>query len=207
LAALRWARFVVGLFISALGSVLTIRASLGISPWDVLHDGVSQRTPLSFGTSVIAVSIVVVAISWAIGIVPGAGTLVNMIGIGAFDDLLLMSGVGNSVAGSPLGLELLVLGLGVGLIGFGAAVYIGAGLGAGPRDSLQLAVTLRAGVRPGVARAIVEGSALLAGWLLGGAVGLGTVVSVVLISVAVDLSFAVLRVDPAGRKTAAVIAG
>jgi pimeloyl-ACP methyl ester carboxylesterase len=60
-------------------------------------------------------------------------------------------------------------------------VYIGVGLGAGPRDSLQLAVTLRAGVRPGVARAIVEGGALLAGWLLGGAAGLGTVVSVVLI--------------------------
>lgn len=196
-----WIRFVVGLLISAMGSVATIRAHLGISPWDVLADGVHRRTPLSFGEAVVSISILVVVLSWLVGIRPGAGTLVNMILIGAFDDLLLNTGVGTSLATAAFPIQLLVLGAGVALVGFGAAVYIGAGLGAGPRDSLQLALSLRGGLRPGVARAIVEGLALLLGWILGGAAGLGTVVTVVLIGVAVDASFTALRVDPAGRRT------
>lgn len=196
-----WIRFVVGLFISAIGSVATIRAHLGISPWDVLHDGVARRTPLSFGEAVISVSIVVVAASWLIGIRPGAGTLVNMILIGAFDDLLLNTGIGVSLATAPLAVQVLFLASGVALVGLGSAVYIGAGLGAGPRDSLQLALSLRDGLRPGVARAIVEGFALVVGWFLGGAAGIGTVFSVILVGVAVDASFTALRVDPAGRRS------
>jgi uncharacterized protein len=197
-----WARFVIGLFISAMGSVATIRANLGISPWDVLHDGIARRTPLTFGESVIAVSITVVVLSWLIGIRPGAGTLVNMVLIGAFDDLLLNTGIGISLTAAPLGVQVGVLVLGVALVGFGAAVYIGAGLGAGPRDSLQLALSLRGGLRPGVARAIVEGVALAAGWLLGGAAGIGTAATVILIGIFVDASFAALRVDPAGGRHA-----
>jgi uncharacterized membrane protein YczE len=194
-----WTRFVIGLLISAMGSVATIRANLGISPWDVLHDGIAQRTPLSFGESVIAVSVTVVILSWLIGIRPGAGTLVNMVLIGAFDDLLLNTGLGISLVGAPVLVQVGFLVLGVALVGLGAAVYIGAGLGAGPRDSLQLALSLRGGLRPGVARAIVEGVALCVGWLLGGAAGIGTAATVVLIGVFVDASFAALHVDPAGR--------
>jgi uncharacterized membrane protein YczE len=197
---LAWSRFIIGLFISAAGSVATIRAHLGISPWDVLADGLSHRTHLTFGTAVVSISITVVILSWLVGIRPGAGTLVNMILIGTFDDLLLNTGIGSSVATAPLAVQLLVLSAGVALIGFGAAVYIGAGLGAGPRDSLQLALSLRAGFRPGIARACVEGAALTVGWLLGGAAGIGTVAIVLLIGLAVDISFQALRVDPTGRR-------
>jgi uncharacterized membrane protein YczE len=201
-----WTRFVIGLLISAMGSVATIRANLGISPWDVLHDGIAQRTPLSFGESVIAVSVTVVILSWLIGIRPGAGTLVNMVLIGAFDDLLLNTGLGISLVGAPVLVQVGFLVLGVALVGLGAAVYIGAGLGAGPRDSLQLALSLRGGLRPGVARAIVEGVALCVGWLLGGAAGIGTAATVVLIGVFVDASFAALHVVPAGRTRAELAA-
>jgi len=197
-----WARFVIGLLISAAGSVATIRANLGISPWDVLHDGIARRTPLTFGESVIAVSITVVVISWVIGIRPGAGTIVNMILIGAFDDLLLNTGLGISLTTAPLIVQVGFLVLGVALVGFGAAVYIGAGLGAGPRDSLQLALSFRGGLRPGFARAIVEGIALAVGWLLGGAAGIGTAATVILIGVFVDASFTALRVDPTGESHA-----
>lgn len=201
---LAWSRFVTGLFISAAGSVATIRANLGISPWDVLADGLSHRTTLSFGAAVVSISITVVILSWLIGIRPGAGTLVNMILIGTFDDLLLNTGIGTSVATAPLAVQLAVLASGVGLVGFGAAIYIGAGLGAGPRDSLQLALSLRAGFRPGVARTCVEGLALTVGWILGGAAGLGTVAIVLMTGLAVDVSFAALRVDPAGRREAPI---
>jgi uncharacterized membrane protein YczE len=204
--ALTWSRLVAGLFISAAGTVTTIRAHLGISPWDVLHDGLSRRTPLTFGEAVIAVSITVVAASWLIGIRPGTGMIANVVLIGAFDDILLRTGIGSSLVTAPLVVQVTFLALGVTLVGFGAAVYIGAGLGAGPRDSLQLALSLRAGWRPGVARACVEGFALAVGWILGGAAGLGTMVSVLMIGVAVDVSFAALRVDPAGRRRMPVAA-
>lgn len=189
-----------------MGSVATIRANLGISPWDVLHDGIARRTPLSFGESVIAVSVAVVALSWLIGIRPGAGTLVNMILIGAFDDLLLNTGIGISLVGAPLWVQVGFLVLGLALVGLGAAVYIGAGLGAGPRDSLQLALSLRGRLRPGIARAIVEGFALFAGWMLGGAAGIGTAATVVLIGIFVDASFTALHVDPTGEPPSELIA-
>lgn len=148
----------------------------------------------------VLISIAVVVLSWVIGIRPGAGTLVNMILIGTFDDLLLNTGIGTSLVTAPLAVQVATLLLGVALVGFGAAVYIGAGLGAGPRDSLQLALSLRGGWRPGVARATVEGFALAMGWILGGAVGVGTVATVLMIGIAVDLSFTALRVDPTGRR-------
>lgn len=195
-----WARFVVGLFIAAAGYVLTIRAHLGVSPWDVLHDGLSRQTPLTFGAAVVAVGALLVAISWLIGIRPSAATIVNMILIGAFVDLLLATGLGSSLETAPTFVQVAFLAVGVALIGFGTAVYIGAGLGAGPRDSLQLALSLRTGHRPGVARAFVEGMALVVGAILGGAAGVGTVISVFMIGVAVDISFRLLRVDPAGGR-------
>ncbi len=120
--------------------------------------------------------------------------------MGWFDDRFLGTGIGANLVLAPVGARLTVLVLGVLIIGLGAAIYIGAGLGAGPRDSLQLALSLRAGVNPGWSRAAIEGSALAAGWLLGGSVGVGTLVFVLVIGFAVGGAFMLLHVDPGGRR-------
>lgn len=192
-------RLLLGLFGFALGVVLTLRASLGISPWDVLHDGLSIQTPLSFGMAVIAVGLVLLLLSLAAGIKPGPGTVANMLLIGVFADLMLATGLGDGLHDRAIAIRLPLLLAGVAVIGLGSALYIGAQMGAGPRDSLMVAVATRFGVRVGVARAIVEGSALVAGILLGGQVGPGTVLFAVAIGPSVDVSFRLFRMDSAGR--------
>lgn len=184
----------------ALGTVLTLRANLGLSPWDVLADGVRYRTPLSFGEGVIIIGVLIVAVTWLAGTRPGPGTIANMILIGFFADLLLRNGflAGMIQAGIPLRAVTCIGG--IVLVGLGSALYIGAGLGAGPRDSLMLAVARRTRWRIGVARAVVEGTVFAAGVLLGGRWGVGTLLYAVGIGPSVDLWFTVFKMDSAGRK-------
>jgi uncharacterized protein len=199
--ALAWVRLFAGLWLFAAGVVLGLRSGLGVSPWDVLHDGIRQVTPLSFGTATVLVGVVLVAVALAAGIRPGPGTLANMLAIGLFADAMLATGIAGDLDAAPLPLRLLAVAGGVGLVALGTALYIGAGLGSGPRDSLMLALSARTGVRVGVVRALIEGSVLVVGWLLGGAAGVGTVLYAFGIGPAVELGFRLLRVEPpAGRE-------
>jgi uncharacterized protein len=171
-----------------------------VSPWDVLHDGIRQVTPLSFGAASVLVGVVLVLVALSHGVRPGPGTLANMVAIGVFADAMLASGIGRDLHAQPLPLRLAVVLAGIGLVALGSALYIGAGLGSGPRDSLMLALSARTRIRVGLVRALIEASALAAGWLLGGAAGIGTVLFVAGIGPAVELAFRLLRIEvPAGR--------
>lgn len=196
----RWTRLLVGLWLFALGIVMFLRAALGLSPWDVLADGVRTNSPLTFGQAVIAIGIVLVLGSLLAGIKPGPGTIANMLLIGIFADLMLSSGMGADLHEGSIWVRVLVLLGGIVMTGFGSALYIGAGLGAGPRDSLMMAVATRARLRVGAARALLEGTALLLGFVLGGSVGIGTVVFALGIGPAVDVAFQLFRMDPDGRR-------
>ena len=197
--ALAWARLFAGLWLFAAGVVLGLRSGLGVSPWDVLHDGIRQVTPLSFGVATILVGVVLVAVSLAFGIRPGPGTLANMVAIGVFADVMLATGIAGDLDARSLPLRLAAVVAGVGLVALGSALYIGAGLGSGPRDSLMLAIAARTRVRVGLVRALIEASVLAVGWLLGGAAGVGTVLFAFGIGPAVELAFRLLRVQvPAG---------
>ena len=200
----RYVRLLFGLWMFALGTVLTLRASLGVPPWDVLHDGIRRNTPLSFGVAVIAVGLLLVVVSALAGIRPGPGTIANMILIGTFVDAMLLTGIGAGLDGAHMAARVATTVAGIAVVGLGSALYIGANLGAGPRDSLMVAAAKRLGVRVGVARAAVEGSALLAGWLLGGAVGLGTLLFVVGIGPSVDVFFRLFGMDAGGRRARSV---
>ena len=200
----RVVRLVAGLWLFALGSVLTLRASLGVPPWDVLHDGIRRNTPLSFGVAVIAIGVLLVLVSALFGIRPGPGTIANMLLIGTFVDLMLLTGAGEDLDDAHVALRLAVTLTGVAVVGLGSALYIGANLGAGPRDSLMVLAATKLGVRVGVARAAIEGTALLTGWLLGGAVGIGTLLFVAAIGPSVDVFFRVFRMEADGRKARAV---
>jgi uncharacterized membrane protein YczE len=192
---LAWVRLLAGLWLFALGVVLGLGSGLGVSPWDVLHDGIRQATPLSFGAATVLVGLVLVVVAQALGVRAGPGTLVNMVAIGAFADALLASGFASDLAARPLPVRLAAVLAGVGLVALGSALYIGAGLGSGPRDSLMLALAARTGLSVGLIRGLLEGSVLGVGWLLGGVVGVGTVLFALGIGPAVQLAFRVLRVD------------
>jgi len=192
---LAWVRLLAGLWLFAAGVVLGLRSGLGVSPWDVLHDGIRQATPLSFGAATILVGVVLVVVALASGVRPGPGTLANMLLIGVFADVMLGSGMAGDLDAQWLPLRLAAVLAGVGLVALGSALYIGAGLGAGPRDSLMLAIAVRTRLRVGLVRALIEASVLAVGWALGGAAGVGTMLFAFGIGPAVELTFRLLRVE------------
>jgi uncharacterized membrane protein YczE len=187
---------VVGLFLFAFGIVLILESKLGLSPWDVLNQGLSKHTPLSFGTANIAVALVVLVVAWTLGGPPGVGTVANAVLIGTFIDGLLVSHAVTQLAHSPLAVRVVLLGTGIVAIGVGTALYIGADLGAGPRDTLMLVGARRTGVRIGAVRAALELTALAIGIALGGTFGVGTVAFALLIGPVVEASFAILSRTP-----------
>ncbi|MCA1708105.1 MAG: hypothetical protein LC808_34450, partial [Actinobacteria bacterium] len=193
-------RLLLGLFLFALGTVLTLRAELGLSPWDVLHDGMRLRTPLTFGTATITIGVLLVVVGALWGIKPGPGTLANMILIGVFVDLLLHTDVGATIGDGQIAFRALLLTGGIVTIGLGSALYIGAEMGAGPRDGLMVLVAARTGWRVGIARALVEGSALTIGVLLGGRAGVGTVLFALGIGPSVDVWFRVFGMGSDGTR-------
>jgi uncharacterized membrane protein YczE len=194
-SVVRWVRLLGGMGIFALGLALMIRADLGLSSWDVLHDAARRLTPLTFGQAVIVVSVLVVVGSLALGVRPGPGTVANMILIGVFTDSILASDLALHLGSAGAIARAAGLLGGVAAIAIGTALYIGAELGAGPRDRLMLAVGRRARTSPGRARAGIEVTVLIIGALSGGAVGIGTLAFALLIGPAIDVSFSALRMD------------
>jgi uncharacterized membrane protein YczE len=184
-----WARLFAGLWVFAAGLALMVRANLGLSSWDVLHDALAGVAPVTFGGAIVAVSVVVVAVSALLGVLPGPATVANMLLVGTFTDVLLASGALRGLEAGPLGARAVVLLAGVAAIALGTGLYIGAGLGAGPRDSLMLALSERFGTSPGRARSVIELSVLAAGVAAGGRAGLGTVAFALLIGPAIDVAF------------------
>lgn len=194
----RFVTLLAGLFCFSAGIVLTLRSGLGLGPWDVLHQGLARHLPMSFGVASILVGFVVLVSAWALGQRPGIGTVLNMLLVGAFIDLINWTGIVPSFGDRHWAIRLLVDMIGVALVGLGSAWYIKAQLGAGPRDGLMLVLARQLGGRVGAARAALELSVLVVGYLLGGAVGIGTLVFALGAGPAVGLSFRLLRV-PAAR--------
>jgi uncharacterized membrane protein YczE len=180
---------VSGLFLCALGILSFLEARLGLPPWDVLHQGIARHTLLSFGGANEAVGVIVLFVAWTLGARVWIGTVSNAVLIGLFIILLEPLHAVQSLAHWPLGARIALLILGLACFGVGSAFYIGANLGAGPRDSLMLVGSHRTGIRIGATRAMLEISVLLVGFLLGGTVGVGTLVFAALIGPTVEASF------------------
>lgn len=162
---------VLGLAMFGAGIGLNIRANLGLSPWDAFHQGIALRTPLSVGLVTIAVSAVVL-LGWIpLRQRPGPGTILNATMVGVMIDVTLFV-VGET---DLLWLRVLYLVGGIGMVALGSGLYIGSRLGPGPRDGIMTGLAAR-GMSIRLARTLIEGTVLIAGWLLGGAVGIGTVI-------------------------------
>lgn len=179
-ATLKWFLFLSGLFLLAVGSSIMITANLGVSTWDVLHLGLQNKTPLSVGTVILLVGLLLVLVKYLLDrIRPQVGTLVNAIFVGVFMNLVLGSHLLPSF--SAVWLNALWLIFGIFIIGMGAGLYVAVGYGAGPRDGLTLTLADRFGTSIRMMRTIMEITACGLGWLLGGPVFFGTILSIFLI--------------------------
>lgn len=189
----------LGLVLFGVGLWLGLVAELGVGPWDVLTGGLSQLLGTPFGRTAIGVSVVVLLIALAARVRPGVGTLLNVVVIGAVIDLLLATPLLADLGEQAVVLRLAVTLLGIATVAAGSALYLGAHLGPGPRDGLMVAIHTRTGWRVGTARAVLECVVLVLGVLLGGPVGIGTLLFALGIGPAVQVAFRVLRQTPVRR--------
>jgi uncharacterized membrane protein YczE len=185
-----------GLFLFAAGIVLLLESDLGLAPWDVLNQGVSEHTRLTFGLANVAVAVVVLAVAWALGARVGAGTVANALVIGLMVDGLRFVDAVDKLSQQPLPARIAMMVAGILTIGVGSGFYMGAGMGAGPRDSLMLVLAQRTGTRIGVVRAALEIAVTVVGFALGGTVGIGTVAFALGVGPSVELAFWLLEHSP-----------
>ena len=167
----RLPQLMIGLVVVGVGFALMVEARLGLGPWEVLHQGISNRIGIPIGTVGIFVGLLVLAAWIPLRQRLGVGTVLNVITIGIVIDLTMLAipDLGSLLIRGPA-----LLG-GLLLVGIGGGLYIGAGLGPGPRDGLMTGMAARGWFSIRTARTLLEVAALTAGWLLGGTVGIGTV--------------------------------
>lgn len=167
----RLARLLIGLSLYGFTMAMMVESTLGLDPWDVFHEGLAENLPLTFGQVVILVGAVVLLLWIPLRQMPGIGTIFNVIVIG------LAADAGIAVISQPDSIWLRGLLLVGGVVGNGlaGAIYIGAQLGPGPRDGLWLGLVRRTGRSVRFWRTVIEVGVLVTGFVLGGTVGVGTV--------------------------------
>lgn len=188
---IRLMRLIWGLFLYAVGIVFTLNAHIGYAPWEVFHVGFAKTAGISIGTASIIAGVVIGIIAVLLGEKIGLGTILNMILIGVFLDLIIGFHLIPIVHHFVSGIIMLMIGLFI--IALASYFYIGSAFGAGPRDSLMVALTRKTKLPVGVCRGTIELLAVLAGWKLGGMVGIGTVISAFAIGFCVQITFKLLQ--------------
>lgn len=163
---------IVGLVAFGLGIALMAQAGLGLAPWETFHQGLGRLTGVELGTVSIIVGLPILLLWWPLGERPGIGTLLNVVLIGS------STNVGLAILPLAVGVpaQVAMMLAGVVMIGLGSGLYLGADLGAGPRDGLMTGIHHRSGWSIRRARTLIELTVLLAGFLLGGTIGIGTLV-------------------------------
>ena len=167
----RFIQLQIGLLLYGASLALMVRADLGLNPWSVLHQGLSERTGISLGMVVNLVGLLVLLVWIPLRQKPGVGTICNVLLIGTAADVALWA----LPPIEGLALRIAFLAAAIVLNGAATAAYIGAGLGPGPRDGLTTGLVRISGWRIGWARTAIEVAVLAVGWLLGGVAGVGTV--------------------------------
>ena len=190
----RFLSLLSGSLLYAIGVVLTIRANVGYSPWEVFHVGLSLTTGISLGIITIIVGTVIVIFVTVVGEKLGFGSILSVLFTGFGIDLLFFLNVIPIAPNYATGMVMMIAGLFV--ISFGTFFYIRSAFSAGPRDNLMIIIKRKTKFPIGVCRVIVEFLVTGAGWLLGGMVGIGTIVSVVAIGFCIQITFTLLRFKP-----------
>ena len=199
---IRWNTFIrdfirieIGFLLFGLAIALMIRGSLGTSAWAVLEVALSKILHITPGTMTVIMGFLVLSGALIMREQIGWGTLGNILSIGPWEDLMLsmIKPVTNNL---PLQIGMLVLA--IILMGLASAIYIGVDAGAGPRDSMMLAIKRTTGLSLRLARGIIEVIVVTIGWLLGGPAGIGTLVFALLVGPSVQWGFKLFNVHPHG---------
>jgi uncharacterized membrane protein YczE len=180
-----------GLVAYGLGIALMVQAGLGLGPWEAFNQGIGRITGQEIGTISIVLGLPILLLWWPLGEKPGIGTLLNVVLIGTATNLGIA--VIPTAAGVPA--QIVMMLAGVLTIGIGSGLYLGADLGPGPRDGLMTGLHHRFGWSIRSARTLVELSVLVAGYLLGGTIGIGTVVFALAIGPLVQLFLGIFDRD------------
>lgn len=190
----RYFKLILGLFLFAVGTVITINANLGYSPWDVFHQGLGNIFGIKIGTANVIVGVSIVLIEMLRGIKPGIGTILNMLLIGVFMNIIMSIDIIPTF--SNMYIRILTIPVGMLIIGLGSYFYIGAGFGAGPRDGLMLFLIQKTNKSIRFIRNSIEITVLIIGYILRGPVGVGTVIISLGLGYAVQFIFSIFNFDP-----------
>lgn len=193
--ARRLPRCVGGLALFGTGIAVIVRAELGLAPWDVFHQGVSERTGISIGTVIILVGVGLMLLWIPLRQRMGIGTVLNALEIGLVVDVVLAVVPGIEA----VALRWALLLAGIAAVALGGGLYIGSGLGPGPRDGLMVGLHDRFSWSIRLARTLVELVAFATGWLLGGSVGIATVVFALAIGPLTHITIGWFRLPPVRR--------
>ncbi|MDX9917368.1 MAG: hypothetical protein RBT15_05055 [Gudongella sp.] len=186
-------RVVFGLFLFAVGIVMTVNANLGVAPWDVFHQGLSEVFGITFGRANIIVGFAIIFVDILLGQSIGWATIMNMLLIGTFIDILMLNNLIPFFDGFIPNLIMLLLGI---LIeGYGCFIYVSGGMGAGPRDGLMVVLTRRTGKSVTVIKSSIEVVAVTVGILLGGHFGIGTIIMALFGGAIFEFAFRTVKFD------------
>ena len=196
----RWNTFIrdfiriqIGFFLFGLAITLTIRGNIGTSAWAVLEVALAQRIGISIGTMTVLMGFLVLSGALIMREKLGWGTLANILSIGPWEDFWL-SFMPSVTTNLPLQIGMLLLA--IFLMGLASAIYIGVDAGAGPRDSMMLAIKRTTGISIRAARAMIEVTVVTLGWFLGGPAGFGTLAYAILVGPSVQWGFKIFKVQP-----------
>ena len=190
---IRILKVVVGLFLFAVGIVMTLNANLGVAPWDVFHQGLASVLNITMGRSTIYVGLAVLILDVILGDNIGWASILNMLLIGAFLDILMLNNLVPTFDSYVVSFIMLLLG--VLIQGYGCFMYVSAGLGAGPRDGLMVVLTKRTGKSVRFIKSIIEVGAVGIGYVLGGKLGIGTIIMALLGGQIFQFAFNTVKFD------------
>lgn len=186
-------RLFTGLFLYAVGIVMIINANLGLAPWEVFHQGLTNIINITMGQANILIGFILIIINTIFKEKLGWGTIFNMLFIGVFMDILMLNNIIPVFEGFLSRLIMMLLGMFV--IGVASYLYIGSGLGAGPRDGLMVALTKKTNKSVRFVRNSIETSVLIIGYLLGGFIGIGTLITALTVGHFVQFAFKIFKFD------------
>lgn len=189
----RYLKLFLGFFVCSLGVVVIIKSNLGFSPWDVLHQGISKVGNITIGQASILVGVGVITLDCFLGERIGSGTILNILFIGTFMDLILYLDIVPLSSGIVMGVFMMFFGLFI--FSIGCYLYMSTGLGCGPRDALMVALTKKTNFSVRAVRNSIEISVLFIGYLLGGYAGIGTVITALFAGVIIQWVFKILKFD------------
>ena len=181
---------IIGLILFGIGEGLLITANIGVSPWFVLHQGLSFKTGYTIGLTTFIVSVIILILWIPLKEKPGIGTILNAILISIVIDISLF------ILPYPKNFlfQLIQVIIGILIIGVGSGYYLCSSLGAGPRDGLQLALARQTNQSLVLVRTILEVSAVLLGFILGGIVGIGTLIYAIAIGYSVSFGLFLMQI-------------